>query len=158
MMKMVGDINGVYLSRLDRDPVEQVRCVTCHHGITHPETIDEVVLEAAREDGVDAALVKYRELRAEYYGTAAYNFSAMPLNEAAQVLAQERNDLPGAIAVMKVNLEYNPDDAAAHLLMGRLYQASGDKAAAIASVEKSLALDPENRWAKEMLEKLKASE
>lgn len=158
MMKMVGDINGVYLSRLDRDHVETVRCVTCHHGITIPETIDEVVLEVAEEDGVDAALAKYRELRSDYYGSAAYDFTATPLNEAAQTLAQERGDLPGAIAVMKMNLEYNPDDASAHLLLGRLYQASGDRDAAIASVEKSLALDPDNRWARETLEKLKASE
>lgn len=158
MMKMVGDINGVYLAKLEDKDRVKVRCITCHHGVALPRTIDNIVLDTAQKDGLDAALAKYRELRDKYYGSAAYDFSAVPLNEAAETMAQERNDVAGAITLAKFNLEFNPDNARTYLLLGQLYQASGDKAAAIANVEKSLELDPDNRWAKGILEKLKATE
>jgi tetratricopeptide (TPR) repeat protein len=158
MMKMVSDINGVHLAKLGRDDITTVRCITCHHGVTTPETIDSIVLSVTRKDGLDAALEKYRELRAGYYGSGSYDFTASPLNEVAETLAQERNDVAGGITVAKMNLELNPDNARTYLLLGQLYQAAGDRAAAIAHVEKSLELDPGNRWAKGMLEKLKAAE
>lgn len=158
MMKMAGDINSVYLSKLeDKDPVH-VRCITCHHGVALPQTIESIVLDTSKKDGLDAALAKYRELREKYYGSASYDFTAVPLNEVAETLAQERSDVPGAITVAKMNLELNPDNASTYLLLGQLYQASGDKAAAIANVEKSLELDPDNHWAKGVLEKLKSAE
>jgi tetratricopeptide (TPR) repeat protein len=158
MMKMSGDINNTYLAELKKDHVTRVRCVTCHRGVDEPEQIDNILLSVASEDGVDTAMAKYRELREQYYGSASYDFSAGPLNSAAERLAQERNDVTGAIAIMKMNIELNPDQAYSYLLLGQFYQASGDKAAAIASVEKSLELEPDNGWAKQMLQKMKASE
>jgi hypothetical protein len=159
MMKMVGDINNNHLAQLEHDgEAPRVRCVTCHHGVEEPQTIDNVVLAVAGKDGLDAALARYRELRGEYYGSAAYDFTAGPLNTVAETLAKEQNDVAGAIKVMKVNLEYNPDAPYSHLLLGQLYQASGDNDAAVASVKKSLELDPDNKWAKKMLEQLEAGE
>lgn len=156
MMKMTTDINGTYLAELEKDNTIRVRCITCHRGVNEPETIDKVVLAAAEEKSVNEAIVRYRELRKEYYGSGSYDFTAGPLTTVAETLADK--DLPGAIEIMKVNLEFNPDDAFAHLFMARLYQASGDKAAAIASAEKSLELEPDNKWAKGLLQKLKASD
>jgi tetratricopeptide (TPR) repeat protein len=159
MMKMVGDINDNHLAQLGHDgDVPRVRCVTCHHGVQEPQTIDNVVLAVAGKDGLDAAMTRYRELRGEYYGTAAYDFTAGPLNTVAETLARQHNDVAGAIKVMKMNLEFNPDSAMSHLLLAQLYQASGDKAAALASAQKSLELDPQNKWAQKMLEQLKAAE
>jgi tetratricopeptide (TPR) repeat protein len=158
MMKMTGDINNTHLPELKEENVTRVRCITCHRGVDTPETIDNVVLAVVEKDGLDAALAKYREMRQEYYGRASYDFSSGPLSSAAESLAGERGDVDGAIAIMKMNIEFNPDEAYSHLFLGQLYQASGDKAAAIASVEKSLELDPNNNRAKAMLEKLKASE
>lgn len=158
MMKMVDAINTTYLAELGREDVIRVRCVTCHHGISEPETIDAIVLDVTAKEGVEPAMAKYRELREEYYGSASYDFSSGPLNKVAETLAREREDVTGAIAVMKMNIELNPDDSYPYILLGQLYQASGDTAAAIASVEKSLELEPDNKWAQGLLEKLKAGQ
>jgi tetratricopeptide (TPR) repeat protein len=156
MMKMTGEINNTHLPELKEENVTRVRCITCHRGVDNPETIDNVVLAVVEKDGLDAAVAKYREMRQEYYGRASYDFSAGPLDSAAERLASERGDIAGAIAIMKMNIEFNPDEAYSHLFLGQLYQTSGDKAAAIASVEKSLELDPNNNRAKAMLEKMKS--
>jgi tetratricopeptide (TPR) repeat protein len=158
MMEMTNDINKSHLAELKKEHVTRVRCITCHHGVEEPETIDNIIVAVADKDGIDAAVAKYRELREEYYGAGSYDFGAGPLNSVAEKLAREKQDAAGAITIMKMNVEFNPDAAFSHLLLGQLYQMSGDNAAAIASVEKCLALDPDNRWAKDMLEKIKASE
>lgn len=158
MMKMTSDINGTYLAGLEREGVTAVRCVTCHHGVTEPETIDRIVLATIESDGLDAALVRYRDLRGEYYGRASYDFSAGPLNTVGENLARQQNNVEGAIVVMKMNLEFNPDAPHSHLFLGQLYEQAGNKEAAIASVEKSLELEPDNEWAKKILERIKASE
>jgi tetratricopeptide (TPR) repeat protein len=157
MMGMTNEINTTHLPKLENEKVTRVRCVTCHHGVDKPETIDNVMLSVTEEGGVDAAVAKYRELRDEYYGSAAYDFGAGPLNSVAETLAQ-KNDLAGAITIMKMNVEFNADQPFSHLLLGQLYQMSGDKDQAIASVKKCLELDPNNRWAKDILEKLQAGE
>ena len=158
MIEMAGEINAVHLSKLEHGGEARVRCITCHHGVPKPETIDNVVADVLEKDGLDKAAAEYRKLREEYYGKAAYDFSAGPLNALAERLAQEDKDVANAIAVVRLNIEFNPDDASSHLMLGQLYQASGDKAAAIASIEKSLELDPDNQWAKGLLEKIKSAE
>jgi hypothetical protein len=158
MMKMTADINGTHLSKLDENHTTKVRCITCHHGVETPETIDNVILAVVDEEGADAAIATYREMREAHYGSASYNFNAGPLNNVAENLADARSDLAGAIAVMQMNIEFNPDQPFSHLYLGQLYMASGDKEAAIASVEKCLELDPGNRWAQGTLEKMKSAE
>jgi tetratricopeptide (TPR) repeat protein len=158
MMEMAGEINTVHLSKLEHEGEVRVRCITCHHGVPKPETIDNVVSGVIERDGFDAAEVKYRDLRRDYYGKAAYDFSAGPLNALAERMAQDNRDVANAIAIVRLNVEFNPDDAYSHLLLGQLYQAGGDKEAAIASIEKSLELDPDNQWAKGLLEKIKSAE
>jgi tetratricopeptide (TPR) repeat protein len=158
MMEMAGEINKTYLPKLEHEGGARVRCITCHHGVPEPETIDDVVADVMKKDGLDTAQAKYRDLREEYYGRGAYDFSAGPLNALAERLAQEDKDVASAIAIVKLNIEFNPDEASSHMLLGQLYQASGDKAAAIASIEKSLELDPDNEWAKVLLEKIKSAD
>jgi hypothetical protein len=36
MIKMVNAINGKYLAKIDNGMLEQINCVTCHHGHTTP--------------------------------------------------------------------------------------------------------------------------
>jgi len=158
MMEMAGAINKTYLPKLEHEGDARVSCITCHHGVPEPQTIDNVVADIMKKDGLDEAVAKYRGLREEYYGRAAYDFSAGPLNALAERVAQEGKDVENAISIVKLNIEFNPDDAPSHLLLGQLYQAAGDKAAAIASIEKSLELDPENQWAKGLLEKIKSAD
>ncbi|UCE02036.1 MAG: c-type cytochrome [Candidatus Latescibacterota bacterium] len=154
MMKMAGQINDTVLPAAGVDA--RVRCVTCHRGLKEPETLDKVLLHSIEEGGTEAAQQKYRELREEYYGMGAYNFGPRTLNTVAETIAQEKKDVDGAIALMKLNVEFNPDAAYSHLMLGQLYAETGDKDAAIASIERSLEIEPDNNWAKRMLERVKS--
>jgi hypothetical protein len=158
MMKMVGEINDRLVPAAGMKSPMQVRCVTCHRGVSEPETLDRLVLSVARDKGVDAAIGKYRELREQYYGSGSYSFSAGTLNTVAEKLAQEQGNLAGAIDVMKLNVEVNPDAAYSHLLLGQFLAENGEKEAAIASIERSLELEPDNNRAKKMLEQTRGGE
>ena len=127
MMKMTMQINENFIGKLEGEHNTRVRCVTCHSGVKKPETVDNIILAAAETDGVEQASAKYRELRDEYYGQGAYNFGPGPLNNVAEKLAQEKNDIEGAIAIMKMNIELNPDQAYSHIFLGQLYQAAGQQ-------------------------------
>jgi hypothetical protein len=156
MMKMVGQINDRLLPASGRDALVRVRCVTCHRGLVKPESLDRVLLAVVEKDGVDAAAARYRELREQYYGTGAYSFSPGTLNTVAETLAQD--DLDGAISLMRLNVEVNPDAAFSHLLLGQLYATKGDRDAAVASIERSLELNPDNEHARRLLKKVRSSE
>ncbi len=156
MMKMTAAINDTYMPELNVADVKRVSCVTCHHGVTEPETMNNILLTVAQEEGADASMAKYREMREEYYGQGAYNFGASPLNDVAEKISDA--NLAGAIAIMEMNVEFHGDKQYTHLFLGQLYSAAGDKEKAIKSIERSLAIEPDNQWAKNILDQIKAGE
>jgi tetratricopeptide (TPR) repeat protein len=156
MLKMTQEINDRLLPTTGRKELMQVRCVTCHRGLEEPQTLDNVLLEEISENGLDSAKTRYAELRKEYYGTGSYDFSEETLATVAEELSND-NNVDGAIEILQLNIEQNPDSAQSLLMLGQLYNSKGDKDAAIAAVEKALKLDPENLRAKHMLEQLRPS-
>jgi len=156
MMKMVWDLNGRLPSVTGRPSPLEVRCVTCHRGVAKPEGLDQILSTVVEKQGVEAVAVRYKDLRKEYYGSGSYDFGPQTLNELARKVAEQRKDVDGAISLVKLNLEYHPDVAFTHVILGQFYSTKGDKDAAIASVKRALELDPENRWAKQALERLEA--
>ena len=117
-----------------------------------PKPVRQATLLAAiDEGGPDAAVSRYREMREEYYGKGSYDFGSGTLTDVAQVLAQDRGDLNGAIAVMRLNVEVHTADSRAHMILGQLLSMKGDTQAARASLERSVELDPENEGARELL-------
>lgn len=158
MMKMISEINSRLIPAAGMKSPTQVRCVTCHRGVNEPETLDRLLLSVAKDKGVDAAIGRYRELREQYYGSGSYSFKPGTLNTVAEKLAQEEGNLAGAIDVMQLNVEQNPDAAYSHLLLGQFLSENGEKEAAIASIERSLELEPDNSWAKQTLEKVRGTE
>ena len=158
MMKMTSEINGKLMPTTGRRSLMRVRCVTCHRGLTEPESLDRILLETIKSRDVAAAEKRYRELRGEYHGTGAYDFGAGTLNDVAEKLAQEQNDIDGAIELLKLNVSFHSESAHSHLMLGQLYSMKGDKQAAAASIERSLELEPDNLRAKRMLERLRSSE
>jgi len=72
----------------------------------------------------------------------------------AEWLAFEKKDYDGAIAILGLNSEFYPKNGYTYNLMGRIQEAKGDTAAAIASYQKALELDPNDRRSKELLEKV----
>jgi hypothetical protein len=154
MMRMVNSINE-QIGQMEFKDSPQVRCVTCHHGVKEPATLAAVMKKSVEQKGVDGAVQKYRDLRKEYYGAAAYDFTSGALNEVAGDLAESKKDYDGALKLLKLNLEFDPRDADSYATMGRVQMAKGDKAAAITSLEKALEIDPDHRWAKMQLSQAK---
>lgn len=158
MMKMTGEINGTLLPATGREMLVRVTCVTCHRGLEKPEALDDLLMSVIDIEGVPAAMERYRKLRDEYYGTGSYDFSPLTLSSVAESLAQQHDDVDGAISLMKLSVELDPDEANSYLVLGQLQMQKGDKDAAVASMERALKLDPDNRWAKRMLERAKSAE
>ena len=155
MLAMVDEINGKMIKKAGIENPVTVGCVTCHHGVTRPETLPEILKRAVAAGGVDALKTEYRSLREKYYGSASYDFKARSLNEVAEWLSEE-NKGNVAIAVMQFNIEQNPGDAYCYNLLGRLQMDAGDNATAMASFTKAIELDPNDKWSARLLEKLQA--
>ena len=132
-----------------------VRTLTVRQNLEYARRLGGGAKRPSAGRGVDAALEKYAELREEHYGRGRYDFGSGPLNSVAEKLAREKSDVDGGIAVMQANLEYNPDEAYPHILLGQLYASKGDHDKAIAELERSLEIEPDNRWAKRQLQQVK---
>jgi tetratricopeptide (TPR) repeat protein len=155
MLKMVAAINGDYISQVDPKTDVRVGCVTCHHGIPQPQTIDALVGRKLASDGLEKAVASYRELREKYYGRAAYDFGPGPLNALAERLIHEKK-ADDALGVLGLDAEYHPEASGTQLLMGEAYASLGDHDKAREAFKKALALDPNNRRAQHALAALDA--
>lgn len=158
MMKMTREINQRLLPTTGRASTLEVRCVTCHRGLEKPQTLDQLLLATAKEKGVDEAIARYSELREKYDNQGVFDFSPRSISAAAETLAQEGDDLVGAIALMTFNADLHPKDANVQMMLGGLHRTKGDKGAAIACYERALELNPESSWAKRQLEALQSED
>jgi tetratricopeptide (TPR) repeat protein len=156
MMRMTQEINTRLLPAAGRTSVVTVQCITCHRGVKKPEQLADLLADALRKDGVEAAFKTYGDLRERYYGRQAYDFGAPSLNTLAERLAAEKN-LGDAIAVQEFNLKVNPNIATSHSLLANLYEQKGDRAAARAQIEKAVALEPDQPFWKRRLQDLTAA-
>jgi photosynthetic reaction center cytochrome c subunit len=146
MLRMVMDINktiNTEFTKLGKPASEivQVQCVTCHRGNVIPKQLVDIVLDTANQSNAAAAVAKYRDLRKEYYGAQAYDFSDLTLFDAA-TRAIAANKFDDAILFAQTNVEFNPKSARSHQVMSQAYQRKNDRANAIAEMEKAVALDP----------------
>jgi tetratricopeptide (TPR) repeat protein len=156
MLRMVKAINGEFLANLpDRhEPNVSVSCITCHGGARRPEPIDDIVEQAIASDGLDSAVARYKELRARYYGSRAYDFTDQPLVAVARKLSQD-DQVDDAMRVLELNLEFLPESAMTYVAMGQLHERAGEKDKAIEAYTKALEIQPNNRMAQQRLKELK---
>jgi tetratricopeptide (TPR) repeat protein len=134
-------------------PIE-VRCITCHRGMTKPEQLLDILTRTAEQRGPAAALDEYRDLRQKYYGRGGYDFGAPTLNMLAEGFAR-RKEAAAAVEVQEFNVKVNPDIATSYGLLGDLYLAKGDRAAARGAFERAVALDPSSAFYKKRLDDLR---
>ena len=157
MLKMVIDINEKYLKELKPDlaALHQVSCETCHHGLARPRTVQMEMIDAVNAKGADSAIALYRDLRTRYYGRSAYDFGDQSLNLAAQQIALTTPDQrPAALALLKLNLEFNPQSVPTLTTLAQMSLAAGDTAAARDALKKAMALAPDDPQLKRMLSRL----
>ncbi len=155
MWRMLGDINK-HLGKIEPSGGERVNmwCGTCHHGKPRPTTLSDELGSAYGAGGVEGAVATYASLKERYYGSDAYDFSEGALNAFGYEL-MEKNDLKGAMKILRMNADEFPGSANAWDSLAEVYMKSGDKVTAEKYYRKSLEIDPRNRNAERMLKKLK---
>lgn len=144
MMKMVMAINREHVPRLnDVEKADRVavRCVTCHRGQSKPLLIEDVLDAEIADNGQDAAVAKYQELRDKHYGSHTFDFSEFTLPMYAQGLAA-KDQAPAAIALVEVNVGNFPESYYTRFVLAELHSLAGNVPAAIEQYEKAIALNP----------------
>ncbi len=157
MLVMARDVNMKLQAELGKPVAEltNVQCVTCHRGVAIPKQLVAIMMETAGKDGINKAVQQYQDLRKQYYGAQAYDFSDLTLFTAAnQSVAMNKPD--DAIAFAQLNIAYNAKSARSYQVMSQAYQRKMDKDKAIQSLEKAVELDPMNQGFKNQLQQLKA--
>ena len=135
--------------------VTRVLCRSCHVGLPIPKQTTEIVGDADKAGGGAAAgLAKFKELRAQFYGTQSYDFTDSALLTMAQ-RATAAKKLDDAMAYLQANLEYHPKSARTYQAIAQAKNAKGDKAGAIKDLEKAVELDPSSDQARTQLQRLK---
>jgi Photosynthetic reaction centre cytochrome C subunit/Tetratricopeptide repeat len=156
MMLLARDINTKLPEALGKsaDATTRVGCATCHRGIPIPKQITDIMTEAAAGGGATAGIAKFKELREKFYPGQSYDFGETTMLTMSQ-RANTAGKADDALAYLQANVEYWPKSVRTYSAMAQLKTAKGDKAGAIAAIEKVLEIDPNNAQAKAQLENLK---
>jgi hypothetical protein len=157
MLKMVTDINSKYLPTTGRtfNEFNRVTCETCHRGLARPQTLRSAMVVAVQTPGADSPIALYRALRTRYYGSGAYDFSEIQLNEAGNQLAATAEQRSAAIALLKLNLEFFPQSIPTMQALANVSIAAGDTAGAIEVLTRGLELQPNNNQLRNLLQRIR---
>ena len=117
----------------------------------NPKSIADALMTTIEAQGVAAAVRQYHALEAR--DPDAYDFGESGLYALGSRLLKAAK-VKDAIAIFKLNVATSPRSSWAHYCLAEAYLAGGDKANAIASCKRALALDPEESDAAEMLKTL----
>lgn len=144
MMRMVQEINR----RLDTLPGHQpsdpvVTCRTCHHGVNLPIPLQNILANADSLAGVDSAMRTYRNLRARYYGSDAYDFGEPTLAFTAMRLARAGR-IDNGLALLGLNEEFFPTSAGTSVFRGNILLMRADTNGAALSFREALRRDSTN--------------
>lgn len=154
MIAMTRDLNEKIQQATGKpaNEIARVECITCHRGVPIPQPLSAIVLRTIAEKGGAAAADQYRDLRKHYYSRATYDFSEDALLAMVQRVIQGRPD--DAIALLRMNLEFNPQSAKTYALLGFAYTRKLDDDSALANLKKSLELDPTDAMVRGRIEQL----
>jgi predicted alpha/beta superfamily hydrolase len=107
-----------------------------------------------RRAGIAAGLERFRSLRSDT--ASEFYFEEREFNELGYRLLNT-NRAEDAIEILKLNAELYPQSANVYDSLAEAYMKAGQNDLAITNFEKSLALNPENQNARDMLKKLRRS-
>jgi tetratricopeptide (TPR) repeat protein len=157
MMRMLADVEEDLAKIEPSGERVTMECATCHRGAARPQRLEDALTETYREDGADAAIARYHELRDRAYGRGTYDFGEDGLNLLGyRMLGAE--DVAGATKVFTLNTELFPESTMTWDSMAEVTLAAGDTTKAVQLYEKAFALEPRNRNAERMLKKLRGEE
>jgi tetratricopeptide (TPR) repeat protein len=122
-------------------------------GLDPRKPIAQTLTTTIASDGIDAAVKQYHELKTA--APTTYNFDESELNSLGYKFIR-KNKFKEAIRIFQLNVEAYPKSANTYDSLAEGYMDDGENALAIANYQKSLQLNPNNRNAEVMLQKLKA--
>ena len=114
-------------------------------------SIASVLFETVNEKGIDAAVAKYRDLKAKQ--SATYDFAEPELNSLGYRLMQT-GKMKEAIEIFKLNVEAYPQGFNTYDSLAEAYMNNNERDLAIKNYKRSLELNPKNTSAVEALKKL----
>lgn len=117
------------------------------------QSIAETLWGTFRSSGIDQAVKQYQDLKAA--APANYNFAEGQLDALGYRFIRAKQ-YKEAIRILQLNVEAYPQSADVYDSLAEAYMDDSDKPQAIANYQKSLQLNPKNRNAALMLEKLNA--
>jgi len=155
MFLLVRDINeklptAVGKSAEDTTPVN---CTTCHRGVAIPRPLADILVTTNNAKSNKDAIQQYWDLRKQYFGAAAYDFSEASLVAVGQRLTSDKPD--DALAFLQLNTEFFPQSSRTYQAISQAQLKKNDKDAAIKALEKAAALDPQNQGLRRQLDQLK---
>ena len=115
------------------------------------KSIAETLSATIASRGIDDATKQYRNFKTA--APATYNFDEDELNTLGYQLIQ-RKKLAEAIRIFQLNVEAYPQSSNVYDSLGEAYMDDGKKSEAIANYKRSLAMNPKNRNAVSMLQRL----
>jgi len=153
MMMIVRDVNARVPAAVGKtaDAGVRVQCITCHRGVAIPRQLADILAQTAMEKGTPAAVAQYKELRKQYFGAQAYDFSESTL----VTFAQRASSPEDQAAWLRLNLEYFPLSSRTYAALGQVQQKQNDKDGALKSLTRAVELDPQNAQVKRQLDQLK---
>jgi hypothetical protein len=154
MFLMVDAINMQVQTATDKTAADatRVQCVTCHRGVPIPKQLSEILTQTALKQEPDAVAAQYHELRAQFYGRQAYDFSEPALVAIGERLAAVRPN--AGVALMQATLEHYPQSSVVYTVLGMAQSNASEYQGAIESLRKALALNPQNNIARGRLAQL----
>lgn len=154
MLRMADAINKEYIAKLDQPAVVKVECVTCHHRLSVPTTMNALLAETLEKKGIPEAIALYRDLRKQDLGGGQYDFGETPLNQLTESLLKQ-NKTQAAAAIMELNVEVNtPPSLWSYNLLAMAHAANKETEKAKGDYRRILELNPQDAWAKKQLEEL----
>ena len=153
MLLIVRDLNTRVPAAVGKsaDAAARVQCVTCHRGVAIPRQLPDILAQTAMEKGAEAAISQYKELRKQYFGAQAYDFSEMTLVNLSQRAATPEDQA----AWLRLNLDYFPLSSRTYGALGQVQQKQNDRDGALKSLTRAVELDPQNAQARRQLDQLK---
>ena len=118
------------------------------------EPVSDLLAGVVREEGIDAAVQRYRTLKSSDPGR--YNFDEGQLNGLGYTLLRA-GEVPAAIRILKLNVEAFPRSSNVHDSLGEALAVAGDVAQAVSNYRRAVELDPGNRSAAAALAKMQAA-
>ncbi len=155
MLRLTDQVNNSLLTQVPSraEPRVAVDCVTCHHGLALPKSLQTTLWEIVADKGPAAAVARYRELRAAEALTGRYNFGEWEINELARRLAEAKNT-DAAIAMLEMNGEFYPKSASIDIGIGELHLQRGERDLALARYRKALEKAPNDQRVKARIAEL----